>query len=126
MPTAVAMSSADVAGFLLRHPVIAARVAEFNTLVAISGYDGQKWQPAGVLEWDVTVHGWIPQQGLEIADSSLDYPYVTIFPDASGMLQFRNTDLLIQDVFNELTDAGGSSDQTGLTGLLNGIADAAN
>lgn len=93
------LTDTEIAGFLLRNPVIAVRVGEFNSIVANLGYDQAPTPPGGFEFWKYDVvdywlrrlPGWIPSWGLACWDSSLG-GWVVIFPAAQGFLRFTLSD----------------------------------
>ncbi len=99
MPTSHELTTLEQAAFLLRHPVVAARVALFQEAVNTVGYDQSPQPPGG---WDIwnqdlldywlrQIPGWIPSWGIAVADTPY-WPYVVIFPDAVGVLRYTGTD----------------------------------
>src|SRR4029079_13822987 len=95
-----ALTSAATLAFLVRHPIIAARVEEFTYVVNTVGYDQSPQPPGGWDIWDVDLVDyylaqlprWIPTWRLAGGDTVL--PYVVIFPDAGGTLHYTGTDAL--------------------------------
>lgn len=75
----------EVDAFLARNPSVGARVIEFNALVFAFGWDQIRTEP-GFLEFDMTIPGAIPPDGIAVQDSV--FARVVIFPDASGNLHF--------------------------------------
>lgn len=80
------LSNAQVEAVLSRNTDLRARVLEFNTLVATLGWDQVRTAP-GFLEWDFTIPGAIPPEGIYVIDPQLGN--VVVFPDAAGVLRYN-------------------------------------
>ena len=75
------LSSAEIAGFLFRHPVVAAQIAETEAFMK-SGFYDYDYNPA--TQWRFP--GVIPPWGMQVEDSY--YGLVTIFPARDGTWRY--------------------------------------
>lgn len=80
-----ALTASEVDDLLNRNGTIKARVLEFEFLVTAFGWDDLYTRP-GFLEFDVTVPGAIPPEGITFDDPV--YGRVLIDPDPEGTLHF--------------------------------------
>lgn len=75
------MTSGEIANFLFRHPVVAARIAETEAIMNVGRYD---WDYNPATGWPFP--GLIPPWGLQVDDSS--YGLVTVFPARDGSWRY--------------------------------------
>jgi len=81
VPTQRLLTDSEIAGFLLRHPIVAENVFQTKAAIAAGLYD---WNYNPAEQWRIP--GTIPPWGMQQDDST--YGMVTIFPARDGRILY--------------------------------------